>query len=124
MTEYIVHCPNRSCGLVFKPDPVIYKQGDRRCPRCGTDFTQPSPSIGRPEDYGKDYAKAPEAVDDWKRRVNFDFGKGGLKGPKGFRELTVDEEVTVLVTGKVTSIRVDTGFFQLLHEYGKHQAPD
>ena len=46
-------------------------------------------------------------VDDWNRRVNFDFGKGGLKEPKGFSELTVNEEVTVLVTGKVTSIRVD-----------------
>jgi hypothetical protein len=53
-------------------------------------------------------AQAPEVVDDWNRRVNFDFGKGGLKEPNGFKELTVDEEVTVVVTGKVTSIRVDS----------------
>lgn len=52
-------------------------------------------------------APAPEIVDDWNRRVNFDFGKGGLKEPKGFSDLTVDQEVTVLVTGKVNSIRLD-----------------
>jgi hypothetical protein len=58
----------------------------------------------------KTASKAPETavVDDWNRRVNFDFGKGGLKEPKGFKELTVDEEVSVVVTGKVTSIRVDS----------------
>lgn len=50
----------------------------------------------------------PEVVDDWQRRVSFDFGKSGLKEPKGFDDLTVDEEVSVLVTGKVTSLRRDT----------------
>ena len=55
----------------------------------------------------KTAAKAPEVVDDWNRRVIFDFGKGGLKEPKGFSDLTVDQEVTVLVTGKVNSIRLD-----------------
>lgn len=52
-------------------------------------------------------ATAPEVGDDWNRRVNFDFGQGGLKEPKGFSDLTVDQEVTVLVTGKVNSIRLD-----------------
>ena len=30
---------------------------------------------------------APEVVDDWNRRVNFDFGKGGMKEPKVGRKL-------------------------------------
>ena len=52
-------------------------------------------------------ASVPEVVDDYNRRVNFDFGRGGLKEPKGFSDLTVGQEVTVLVTGKVNSIRLD-----------------
>ncbi len=49
-------------------------------------------------------SKAPEISDDWRRRVSFDFGKEGMKEPEGFADLTVDQEVTVLVTGKVSSI--------------------
>lgn len=54
-------------------------------------------------------APAPVVEDDWKRRVSFDFGsgKGGMEEPKGFNKLTVDQEVTVLVTGKVNSVRTD-----------------
>jgi uncharacterized Zn finger protein (UPF0148 family) len=41
--EFVVHCPNRSCGIIFRPDPLVYKEGDTRCPKCGTDFTLPPP---------------------------------------------------------------------------------
>ena len=65
-------------------------------------------------------AKAPQAVetkgmDDWKRRVSFDFGKGGMPAPEGFTDLSVKQEVTVLVTGTVTNIHhsVDSSSFTL-----------
>jgi len=45
-----------------------------------------------------------KGLDDWKRRVSFDFGKEGLKEAEGFHELTINETVTVLVTGKVNHI--------------------
>jgi len=56
-------------------------------------------------------SKAPTAVEnEWCRQVSFDFGKGkgGMKEPEGFGDLTVDQEVTVIVKGKVNSIRVDS----------------
>jgi hypothetical protein len=53
-------------------------------------------------------SKAVEApMDDWNRRVSFDFGKNGLKEPADFKDLTVDQVVTVLVTGKVRMVRTD-----------------
>ncbi|MEW6385909.1 MAG: hypothetical protein AB1491_00110 [Thermodesulfobacteriota bacterium] len=45
---------------------------------------------------------------EWRRKVSFNFGKGGMQEPEGFKDLSVDQEVTVLVTGKVTSIRSET----------------
>ena len=53
----------------------------------------------------------PSIDDEWRRRVSFDFGKkgkGGMKEPEGFSDLTVDQEVTVIVKGKVNSLRVDS----------------
>jgi hypothetical protein len=54
----------------------------------------------------KTVAESP-AMDDWRRRVDFSFGKDSLKEPAGLRELTVGETVTVLVTGKVKTLRLD-----------------
>jgi hypothetical protein len=47
------------------------------------------------------------STDDWNRRVSFDFGKNGLKEPADFKDLSVDQKVTVLVTGKVSMVRTD-----------------
>jgi hypothetical protein len=54
-------------------------------------------------------AAKPDVANDWQRRVSFDFGKGkgGMKEPEGFKDLTVGSKVTVLVTGKVVSLRTD-----------------
>ena len=46
-TGYVVHCPNPGCGIIFKPDPIVFRDGDNRCPRCGADLNEPPPSIGR-----------------------------------------------------------------------------
>jgi hypothetical protein len=46
-------------------------------------------------------------TDDWNRCVTFDFGKNGLKEPADFKDLSVNLEVTVLVTGKVSMVRTD-----------------
>jgi len=73
-------------------------------------------------------AKAPEIADDWQRRVSFDFykGKSGMKEPKGFKDLTVGLEVSVLVTGKVVSIRTDqdSSAFSLTMEKAELQFKD
>jgi len=55
-------------------------------------------------------------VDDWRRRVSFDFGKGGMKEPKEFSDLAVDQEVTVIVKGKINSFNKskDSSSFSLL----------
>jgi hypothetical protein len=50
----------------------------------------------------------PPEMDEWRRYVDFNFGgEGGLPVPEGFGNLTVNDEVSVLVTGKVRSIRQD-----------------
>jgi len=50
--ESVVHCPNPRCGIIFPPDPEVYKEGDRKCPKCGTDFvTQIPPSVIPPGGY-------------------------------------------------------------------------
>lgn len=41
---------------------------------------------------------------DWRRRVSFDFGEGGVTPPEGFKDLSIGDEVTVLVTGKVKNL--------------------
>lgn len=55
---------------------------------------------------------------EWRERVSFDFGKGGMAVPEGFDDLTVDDEVTVVVTGKISAIRQesDTASFSLQME--------
>lgn len=55
---------------------------------------------------------------EWRRRVSFDFGKGGLEPPDGFTGLSIGDEVTVLVTGKVKSLsqNEDTSNFSLQME--------
>lgn len=60
----------------------------------------------------------PEVDKEWRQRVSFDFGEGGMKQPDGFGDLSVDDEVTVVVTGKVSSIRqdADTSSFSLQME--------
>jgi len=60
----------------------------------------------------------PESVDEWRRRVSFDFGKGGLGAPEGFKELSIGDEVTVMVTGKVNNLNQteDTSSFALQME--------
>jgi hypothetical protein len=50
----------------------------------------------------------PKIEKEWQERVSFDFGKGGMKQPPGFGDLSVDDEITVVVTGKVSNIRQDT----------------
>jgi len=53
-------------------------------------------------------SKGVEMPEDWLRRVDFTFGgKTGLETPEGFGDLTVDDELTVLVKGKVRSLRQD-----------------
>ncbi len=52
-------------------------------------------------------APEPSVNEDWRRRVNFDFGQDSLKEPAGLRDLTINETVTVLVTGKVKTLRLD-----------------
>lgn len=55
---------------------------------------------------------------EWRRKVSFDFGKGGLEAPEGFKEMSIGDEVTVLVTGKVKSLNQseDTSSFSLQME--------
>ena len=48
-----------------------------------------------------------ESPDSWRRRVNFDFGENSLKEPDGLRDLTINETITILVTGKVKGLRLD-----------------
>ncbi len=36
--DSVVHCPNLKCGLVFRPDPRIYRDGNKFCPKCGADL--------------------------------------------------------------------------------------
>jgi len=45
--DSVVHCPNPRCGLVFRPDPRIYRQGDKFCPACGADLEKPPPIFRR-----------------------------------------------------------------------------
>jgi RPA family protein len=64
-------------------------------------------------------SKSPPPIEEqWSRRVSFDFGKGGIQPPKGFSDLSVDDEVTVVVSGKVSSLRqdADTSSFSLRME--------
>jgi len=50
----------------------------------------------------------PPEMEEWRRCVDFSFGgQEGLPVPDGFKDLTIDEEITVLVKGKVRSIRQD-----------------
>lgn len=60
----------------------------------------------------------PEIDKEWRKRVSFDFGEGGMKQPDGFKDLSMDDEVTVVVTGKVSAIRqeTDTSSFSLQME--------
>lgn len=46
---------------------------------------------------------------DWRRRVSFDFGEGGVQPPEGFKDLSIGDEVTVLVTGKVKNLSQSEG---------------
>lgn len=48
----------------------------------------------------------PIAADEkeWRKEVSFDFGEGGMKPPAGFRDLSIGDEVTVVVTGKVKNL--------------------
>ncbi|MGA2159843.1 MAG: IBR domain-containing protein [Dehalococcoidia bacterium] len=53
--ETVVHCPNPRCGIIFRPDPEVYIEGDTRCPKCGANFnTQIPPSVMRLGDYGEE----------------------------------------------------------------------
>jgi RPA family protein len=55
---------------------------------------------------------------EWRRKVSFNFGKGGMEKPKNLSDLGVEDEITVLVTGKVTEVRSteDTSSFELRME--------
>ena len=55
---------------------------------------------------------------EWRQRVSFDFGKGGMAQPDGFKNLSMDDEITVIVTGKISSIQQDgdTSSFSLQME--------
>lgn len=66
-------------------------------------------------------SKAPAISADekeWRRRVSFDFGEGGVQPPEGFKELSIGDEVTVLVTGKVKNLsqNEETSSFSLMME--------
>lgn len=52
---------------------------------------------------------------EWRRKVSFNFGRGGMEKPKGFEKLTAEQEVTVLVRGTVKEIRTssETSSFEL-----------
>ena len=52
--EPVVHCPNPGCGIIFIPDPQVYYEGGTRCPKCGTDFTQPPPWKEVDQDYSEE----------------------------------------------------------------------
>ncbi len=41
---------------------------------------------------------------EWRKEVSFDFGEGGMQPPAGFKDLSIGDEVTVLVTGKVKKL--------------------
>jgi hypothetical protein len=45
---------------------------------------------------------------EWRREVSFNFGKGGMEQPPEFKDLQPDMEVSVVVTGKVKNLRLDT----------------
>jgi hypothetical protein len=55
---------------------------------------------------------------EWRRRVSFDFGDGGLQPPEGFKDLSIGDEVRVLVTGKVKNLsqNEETSSFSLQME--------
>ena len=73
-------------------------------PAPGVDTGSINPHRGR----GNKMAKNIPTVDkEWRQRVSFDFGKGGLVAPEGFKELSIGDEITVMVTGKVNSLRQD-----------------
>ena len=57
-TNYGVRiCPNPKCKLVYRPDPVEYKDPYNYCPRCGADMNQrpgwkgPEPTGGSGDDF-------------------------------------------------------------------------
>ena len=39
-TDRIRICPNPRCRLVYRPDPVAYKDPHNICPKCGADMNQ------------------------------------------------------------------------------------
>jgi hypothetical protein len=41
---------------------------------------------------------------EWRKEVSFDFGEGGMQPPEGFKDLSIGDEVTVVVTGKVKNL--------------------
>lgn len=85
----------------------------RPAPGAGIGLT--NPHLGR----GNKMAKSvPVETNEWRRRVSFDFGKGGLSVPEGFKELSIGDEVTVMVTGKVNNLSQseDTSSFALQME--------
>lgn len=55
---------------------------------------------------------------EWRRRVSFDFGEGGVQPPEGFKDLSIGDEVMVLVTGKVKNLNQseETSSFALMME--------
>ena len=67
---------------------------------------------------GKNALEVSSDDKEWRRRVSFDFGKGSLESPDGFKDLSIGDEVTVLVTGKVNSLNQneDTSSFALQME--------
>lgn len=52
---------------------------------------------------------------EWRREVTFNFGKGGMDRPKNMSDLGIDDEVTIMVTGKVKSVNAsrETSSFSL-----------
>jgi len=46
----------------------------------------------------------PSIDDDWRRSVNFSFDNEKFKAPAGFSDLSIDDEITVVVRGKVTRL--------------------
>lgn len=47
---------------------------------------------------------SPLVDEDWRRSVSFSFDNDKFKAPAGFSDLSIDDEITVVVRGKVTRL--------------------
>ncbi len=52
-------------------------------------------------------AQTISADEDWRRITTISFGGTAVKAPKGFSDLTVDENISVTITGTIVGLSSD-----------------